>query len=55
VPPVVIQCVHKVLSGFLIIVARKQIELVTSGLLQIIMKLRMFFTDFSRSRHGLPL
>jgi hypothetical protein len=39
----IIQCVHKVYSGFRKIVARKQIELATCGLRQITAKLWKFF------------
>jgi hypothetical protein len=51
---ILVQCVHKVPSGFWKIVAHKQIELATCGLRQIIVKLWKFFTDLSRLRCGLP-
>jgi hypothetical protein len=47
------QYVHKVPSGFWKIMERKQIELATCGLRQIIMTLWKAFSDLSRSRCGL--
>jgi hypothetical protein len=46
----IVQCVHKVYSGFWKIVARKENELVTCGLRQVTAKLWKFFTDLSRPR-----
>jgi hypothetical protein len=48
IPILIIQCVHKVPSGFWNIVARKQIELATCGLQQIIVK--FWKVSFAASR-----